>query len=431
VTRAFQEYASPEGPTGPSARAFRAAHSWPDDGLHVFDAGSPIIHFVGVWDTVGALGVPSIAGVKLDAERFAFHDTRVSRYVRYVYQAAAVDEQRPDFKLCPFTKEDPAFPAFDRLAEAEAMPTGETQTLLQAWFPGAHADVGGGYTPAAITARGLASLAKHPSLWRRVLRAVASAVLRVAADSDDADADQFEIDGTGPLADERSPRDMANLPLFWMQSLAGLAGLTLAGTEAAGGPRDDAAPFGTKRAVRPKQPSGMALPGAEARLFARRLREIDVSADRCLWHQPHDPAKAPIWAGRGRAVRPVAEVSGAVVIAPAVAAKYLRAAPAPVPDPAPTFCYKAPGASASRAPGQYAPTNVYCKRPMQLEQLLAFRGSQLLAASGADGGGVGGCSTVVGKTPPGRTPDGVGVPPVAHDSRLGLVGVSGQATAEH
>ena len=53
------------------------------------------IHFVGVWDTVGALaGLPrSVARVW-----WGFHDTTLSSYVSSAYQALAIDERRRPYR---------------------------------------------------------------------------------------------------------------------------------------------------------------------------------------------------------------------------------------------------------------------------------------------------------------------------------------------
>ncbi|HEY1983187.1 MAG TPA: DUF2235 domain-containing protein [Xanthobacteraceae bacterium] len=83
------------------------------------------IECVAVWDTVGALGIPEY-NLKTDKriDAFQFCDTKLSPKVRNGIHCMSVDEQRGDF-----------------------LPTlwdGRTG-ILQALFPGAHADVGGGY----------------------------------------------------------------------------------------------------------------------------------------------------------------------------------------------------------------------------------------------------------------------------------------------
>ncbi len=94
------------------------------------------IRFVGVFDTVGALGVPfgDIPGVS--RRSFAFHDTRLSTVVRSSRQAIAIDEQRAAYAPTRWKSFTPQPPP-DRPRPA---PDAE-----QRWFCGAHANVGGGY----------------------------------------------------------------------------------------------------------------------------------------------------------------------------------------------------------------------------------------------------------------------------------------------
>lgn len=84
------------------------------------------ISAVAVWDTVGAMGIPEFdeaRGGLIDAFRFA--DTQLSQKVTQGLHAIALDERRLLFT--------PTF--WDR-----------AQNVLQMVFPGAHADVGGGYS---------------------------------------------------------------------------------------------------------------------------------------------------------------------------------------------------------------------------------------------------------------------------------------------
>jgi uncharacterized protein (DUF2235 family) len=103
----------------PEAVTFRDAHSREIE-----------IEFLGVWDTVGALGIPLTAFDDLNDERYGFHDTRLSRIVKNAFQALALDEHREPYKPTFFTQEDDA----------------DNQRLEQVWFAGAHSDVGGGYS---------------------------------------------------------------------------------------------------------------------------------------------------------------------------------------------------------------------------------------------------------------------------------------------
>lgn len=91
----------------------------------------PEIRFIGVWDTVGALGIPSVGGwlARRFNKRYEFHDTTLSSRVGEAYQALAIDERRGPFVPTIWSQSDTA-PA--------------TQRLEQVWFTGAHSDVGGG-----------------------------------------------------------------------------------------------------------------------------------------------------------------------------------------------------------------------------------------------------------------------------------------------
>jgi hypothetical protein len=46
---------------------------------------------IGVWDTVGALGIP---GTRICVQSFAFHETQLGPRVRHAFQALAIDERR-------------------------------------------------------------------------------------------------------------------------------------------------------------------------------------------------------------------------------------------------------------------------------------------------------------------------------------------------
>ena len=96
------------------------------------------LRFIGVWDTVGALGVPlsgRVAGFL--NRRNKFHDTRLSSKVDAAYHACAIDERRKPFRPTLWTR--PAQP------DPAAEPT--TSDVEQVWFAGVHSDVGGGYAP--------------------------------------------------------------------------------------------------------------------------------------------------------------------------------------------------------------------------------------------------------------------------------------------
>jgi uncharacterized protein (DUF2235 family) len=85
------------------------------------------ITMLGVWDTVGSLGIPAIFG-GVDHILYGFLDTTLHPDVLHAYQAVAVDERRMEFPPTLWTSQ----PA-------------NGQVLEQVWFTGVHCDVGGGY----------------------------------------------------------------------------------------------------------------------------------------------------------------------------------------------------------------------------------------------------------------------------------------------
>ena len=98
------------------------------------------IQLIGVFDSVGSLGIPfgNIPG--LSRSSFQFHHTRLSNLFEYAYQALAVDEHRRDFTPTLWTKFSPHEPNAIARSEPKVEPMVE-----QRWFSGAHANIGGGY----------------------------------------------------------------------------------------------------------------------------------------------------------------------------------------------------------------------------------------------------------------------------------------------
>lgn len=96
--------------------------------------------FIGVWDTVGSLGVPVPIPV-LGRFRFRFHDVRLGRRVAYGYQALAIDERRRPFSPTLWEEEIPD-------QETDRPPR---ENFEQAWFAGCHSDVGGGHKQSGLS----------------------------------------------------------------------------------------------------------------------------------------------------------------------------------------------------------------------------------------------------------------------------------------
>lgn len=92
------------------------------------------VDYLGVWDTVGALGVPDhFAGLAaITNGKYKFHDLRLSSMVKSARHAVAIDERRRTF---PPT-------LWENLTELNI---GEGDLpYRQEWFPGTHGGVGGG-----------------------------------------------------------------------------------------------------------------------------------------------------------------------------------------------------------------------------------------------------------------------------------------------
>lgn len=105
---------------------------WDDLGwkFHNKTSASIPIRFLGVWDTVGALGIPddmALLNLLDDRNRYTFHDTTLHNSVKTARHAVAMDERRATFQPTLWTE----------------VPT--DQDMKQLWFPGVHSDVGGGY----------------------------------------------------------------------------------------------------------------------------------------------------------------------------------------------------------------------------------------------------------------------------------------------
>jgi uncharacterized protein (DUF2235 family) len=108
------------------ARVFRQMHS-----------NEVKVEFLGVWDTVGTLGVPLLTHRIWQWLGYAwkFHDVELSDQVLHACQALAIHERRSKFVPNVWKK-----------------PKSQSgQTLEQVWFCGAHADIGGGYCDTALS----------------------------------------------------------------------------------------------------------------------------------------------------------------------------------------------------------------------------------------------------------------------------------------
>lgn len=123
----YRRRSSTSHPRSIEATLFRSSYSH-----------EPSIRFIGVWDTVGALGIPlnGLRLVNLFNRRWQFHDTALSTKVDAAFQALAIDEERGPFRPAIWQQAPDAPP---------------TQRVEQVWFAGVHCDIGGGYNPPGLS----------------------------------------------------------------------------------------------------------------------------------------------------------------------------------------------------------------------------------------------------------------------------------------
>lgn len=94
------------------------------------------IKFIGVWDTVGTLGMP-IRGLRFINRLMGleFHDVKLSSTVEHAYHAVAIDEKRKPFLPTLW----------------EQQPHAVGQKMEQVWFAGVHTNIGGGYQDSGLS----------------------------------------------------------------------------------------------------------------------------------------------------------------------------------------------------------------------------------------------------------------------------------------
>lgn len=153
------------------------------------------VDLIGVWDTVRALGLPYPLLSRLAPMATEFHDHKLGDHVLRAYQALALDETRTAYAPLPWALQ-PDWP-------------GE---LSQAWFAGAHSDIGGqvhGHLPAR-------PLADYALVWM-LERAEAGGLILPKGWRD-----RIPLDAAAPMLGNRSGR--ARLFLSRARRVAGLCG---------------------------------------------------------------------------------------------------------------------------------------------------------------------------------------------------------------
>jgi len=98
------------------------------------------IMFVGVWDTVGSLGIPLSIFNNLNKEKYKFHDCTLSSHVKNAYHALAINEKRKLF-----------LPTLWEKSKTVLKNPNHLQAMEQRWFVGVHSNIGGGYSDSGLS----------------------------------------------------------------------------------------------------------------------------------------------------------------------------------------------------------------------------------------------------------------------------------------
>ena len=128
ASHVFRAELSPEVATRPGEQRWRQVRGLPEGTLFMVD-------FLGLWDTVKALGLPGFLPFAARFNRqYEFHDARLSSMVRAARHAMSIDEVRATFPAMPW----------DNLAELNREYGHFVPDYMQQWFAGVHGAVGGG-----------------------------------------------------------------------------------------------------------------------------------------------------------------------------------------------------------------------------------------------------------------------------------------------
>lgn len=144
-SREFRAIFSPRLSTNMAEIDWRRDRGYPDSQLLT-------VTYLGVWDTVGALGLPGVLGsvARVVNRKYQFHDAALSSSVRGARHALALDEKR---KLYPPT-------IWDNLDRLNGEATGAERPYQQLWFPGNHGVVGGSGPVPGLSAGALQWIAR-------------------------------------------------------------------------------------------------------------------------------------------------------------------------------------------------------------------------------------------------------------------------------
>ncbi|CAB4437934.1 unnamed protein product [Rhizophagus irregularis] len=140
VDRAYHNYRNRDKiyhPEGTGSDEFKKKFSYPD-------SEKPVIKFLGLWETVGAHGLP-VYVVGEGFKYLEFYDQVVPNIVNFACQALAIHERTSFFEPCHI------YPNSSR-----------TVTVKETWFPGIHSEICGG---TYLSFGGNERISKATMLW--------------------------------------------------------------------------------------------------------------------------------------------------------------------------------------------------------------------------------------------------------------------------
>ena len=110
------------------------------------------VSYLGVWDSVGALGVPRhlVAASLLNRNKYAFHDASLSSMVKSARHSVALDERRRSFEPT----------RWDNVVELNAEHGDDSLPYQELYFVGDHGSVGGGGEIVSLSSIALGWIAK-------------------------------------------------------------------------------------------------------------------------------------------------------------------------------------------------------------------------------------------------------------------------------
>ncbi len=141
------------------------------------------VHFLGVWDTVDAVGIPGLRDIVDSIFYYRFDNRRLSHKVGYARHAVAIDDERGTFHPVMW--------------DEKGSSTGQSDDpdISQVWFSGAHCNVGGGYPK-----QGMSNVALHWMMSEAKQK-------RKDKDGNDADGLRFLDTALGDVANQSDVND--------------------------------------------------------------------------------------------------------------------------------------------------------------------------------------------------------------------------------